>query len=397
MSVTQEDLSQDLGQIMQAVEAYKRAEAGSTTQLIQTLEAMKMHVEGPSTYLARMRYQPLLNMCVTIALETGIMKSLVQRSGSPVSSHEVSLETGQDEVLVMRVLRQLYVNGVCEESGPATYCSNSVTETLEKPEYRAGCTIMHDMGFSIGANLVNQIRTTGIQMFPKKPSDKTPFHFTYGMHLFDHLKANPEHKNAFDDYMIGRKGDIRSSWIDLYPAEKLVSDGPAPNTVSVVDVGGGVGTDLMNFGTRHRGNSGRLVLEDLSETLERLEGLPIDIEKVEYNFFTMEQPVKGARAYFMHAIIHDWSDEQAREILQGTARAMKKDHSVLLIQDMVLPDTGASWRGSTLDILMLMFPGGMERTKMQWESLLNSAGLELCKVWTDANMIESVIEAQLKD
>ena len=97
----------------------------------------------------------------------------------------------------------------------------------------------------------------------------------------------------------------------------------------------------------------------------------------------------------MHMIMHDWSYEQARAILHSTAKAMTKD-SVLLMQDMVLPDTGCSWRGSTLDILMLLFPGGMERSRGQWEDLCDSAGLEIVKVWTDEKMIEFVVEARLK-
>lgn len=98
----------------------------------------------------------------------------------------------------------------------------------------------------------------------------------------------------------------------------------------------------------------------------------------------------------MHEIIHDWSDEQATKILKGTARAMKNDYSVLLIQDMVLPDTGATLRGSTQDVLMMMFPAGIERTKTQWQKLLIAAGLELRKVWTDEKAAEPVLEATLK-
>ena len=97
----------------------------------------------------------------------------------------------------------------------------------------------------------------------------------------------------------------------------------------------------------------------------------------------------------MHEVIHDWSDEQAIQILKGTARAMKDNYSVLLIQDMVLPDTGTTLRGSTQDILMMMFPAGVERTRAQWQKLPGAAGLELRKLWTDKKTFESVLEARL--
>lgn len=51
------DLSNDYREIATAIEAYKRNEEGSANSLIQKLEAMKMRVEGPPTFLARMRYQ----------------------------------------------------------------------------------------------------------------------------------------------------------------------------------------------------------------------------------------------------------------------------------------------------------------------------------------------------
>lgn len=68
----------------------------------------------------------------------------------------------------------------------------------------------------------------------------------------------------------------------------------------------------------------------------------------------------------MHAVIHDWSGGLAGTMLLGTAKAMNED-SVLVVHDMMLPDTGASWRRSTLDMVMLFFSGGMGRTRVQWQ------------------------------
>ena len=41
-------------------------------------------------------------MCMAIALETGILKTIVAKDGAPVSAHDVALETGQDELLISR-------------------------------------------------------------------------------------------------------------------------------------------------------------------------------------------------------------------------------------------------------------------------------------------------------
>lgn len=69
--------------------------------------------------------------------------------------------------------------------------------------------------------------------------------------------------------------------------------------------------------------------------------------------------------------------------------------SLLLIEDWVLPDIKASWRSASMDIMMMMMPGGIERTQSMWERLLEAAGLELVKVWGTAET-ERVIETRRK-
>lgn len=104
----------------------------------------------------------------------------------------------------------------------------------------------------------------------------------------------------------------------------------------------------------------------------------------------------GARAYYMRNICHDWSDEQCHTILTNTAKAMEKGYSRLLIDDYVLPNTGAPVRGSSMDILMMMYASGMERMSSQWEKVLDSSGLEIIKIWGTDSDHEQVIETQLK-
>ena len=76
---------------------------------------------------------------------------------------------------------------------------------------------------------------------------------------------------------------------------------------------------------------------------------------------------------------------------------MKKGYSLLLIDDYVLPNTGAPDRGASMDILMMMFCSGMERSMRQWQDLLDKCGLEITQIWKTRSDYESVIEAQLKE
>ena len=75
---------------------------------------------------------------------------------------------------------------------------------------------------------------------------------------------------------------------------------------------------------------------------------------------------------------------------------MKPGYSRLLINDLVLPDQGASQMHSATDMLMFLGPGGIERTLGAWKELLDSAGLQILKIWSDESIAEPIIEAELK-
>lgn len=94
--------------------------------------------------------------------------------------------------------------------------------------------------------------------------------------------------------------------------------------------------------------------------------------------------------------MHDWPDDKCQVILSKIRDAMDPEHSRILIDDYVLPDTGCDVRGASMDILMMMFVSALERTRHQWKELLHSVGLEIAEVWSAVNAEESVIEARVR-
>ncbi|THC97026.1 hypothetical protein EYZ11_003469 [Aspergillus tanneri] len=73
---------------------------------------------------------------------------------------------------------------------------------------------------------------------------------------------------------------------------------------------------------------------------------------------------------------------------------MDADYSTLLTDNYVLPDTGAELRVAEMDIVMWMHTVGLERTVIQWKSLLDAAGLELVKIWNSDQGNQSVVEVR---
>lgn len=80
---------------------------------------------------------------------------------------------------------------------------------------------------------------------------------------------------------------------------------------------------------------------------------------------------------------------------------MKPGYSRLLINENVIPDRGADWETTALDVmLMIEFSSPGERTRADWARLLEqqAVGLRIVQVWGGGNGgAESLIECELVD
>ena len=218
------------------------------------------------------------------------------------------------------------------------------------------------------------------------------------------LKEDPERARIFNSSVTSRHDDaeVQVEWHEKYPViENLCSNlSSDADQVILVDVGGGWGQDLIAFSSAHPGLPGRLLVQDLEYTLaeadvEILQSRGIEVQV--HNFFDA-QPVQGAKAYFFHHILHDWSDDKCRTILRQTVAAMKHGNgSRLLILEHILPDMGASTLSGMNDMIMMLLFGSMERTEKQWRELLSQEGLGIVRIWKLGENSESLIEAVLKE
>ncbi|KAL9043298.1 MAG: hypothetical protein Q9214_003509, partial [Letrouitia sp. 1 TL-2023] len=152
--------------------------------------------------------------------------------------------------------------------------------------------------------------------------------------------------------------------------------------ILLVNVVGGIGQDLKAFQGRYPDAKGRLLLQDMVKVVAQAvkDGLPDGIEAMAINLFA-PQPVQGARNYSINAVLHDWFDADAVAILKRIAGAMfSADRSVLLIDDVVLPDRDASLDQASIDMTtMFVFGQAKKRTERQRRALLTEAMLSVKK------------------
>ena len=64
----------------------------------------------------------------------------------------------------------------------------------------------------------------------------------------------------------------------------------------LVDVGGGIGHDAEEFRIKHPGLSGRVIVQDLPETIQQASKTSQSIELMAHDFFT-PQPVDGTKPH----------------------------------------------------------------------------------------------------
>lgn len=98
--------------------------------------------------------------------------------------------------------------------------------------------------------------------------------------------------------------------------------------------------------------------------------------------------------YVLRAIIHDWDDASAVQILTNCCARLPEDGRVLCVDNVLPPmgDTGCSGT-KLLDMLMMVSLPGKERTEAEWRSLYDRAGLRLRSITVvNPRSGESVVE-----
>lgn len=178
----------------------------------------------------------------------------------------------------------------------------------------------------------------------------------------------------------------------MYPSERILS-GAREDRPLVVDIGGSKGHDLEKFRVLHDDiPEGSLVLQDLPDILKDV-SLNKTISIQSYNFFT-PQPVKGARVYFMHNVLHDWTDEKATDILRIIAEALEKVYSKLLIYESLVSSQRPAAQVTASDLTMIACLSARERSEHDWRQLISKAGLKVVKIWRPVHSVDSIIEVE---
>ncbi|KAL4789342.1 S-adenosyl-L-methionine-dependent methyltransferase [Aspergillus venezuelensis] len=241
----------------------------------------------------------------------------------------------------------------------------------------------------------------------KNPEDASnaPFQLAYNTqsHYFDWLRQNPDAQGAFNSVMTQTQQYRGADWFDIYPVEERLRI--SPDRVLLVDIGGGVGHDILAFRRRFPKLSGKLVLQDLPQVIDSLDHYYGDrnpfevsgaaaeaggITPIAHNMFE-PQPITGARVYYMRTVLHDFPDKQALLALARVREAMANTpDSVLFVHEHIMADgLDVPPLAAILDIHMMEIFSSLERTEREWVDLLERAGFRVARVWNEESVGQS--------
>ncbi|QDU63085.1 Multifunctional cyclase-dehydratase-3-O-methyl transferase TcmN [Planctomycetes bacterium Pan216] len=296
-----------------------------------------------------------------VAAELGIADHLAD---GPATVSLLAEKCACDAGALYRLLRALASDGFFEETESGAFRNTDDSEVLrsDHPQsVRALGMMVRRLEYPTWVHLLDSIKT-----------GKTAFNEIHGKGLFDYLAEHPEEADIFDQAMTAVHGQESPAIASAYDFSA---------TTSLMDVGGGNGTMLKVILETHPHLQG--ILFDLPHVVERarptLTASPVG-QRVAYQPGSFFDPIPGSPdAMIMRQIIHDWTDEPSIQILRNCREAVAPEGKVLVVEQVV-PDGNTPHPVKWLDVDMLVYVNGQERTEQEYRQLFEKAGLALERI-----------------
>ncbi|KAL8702635.1 MAG: hypothetical protein Q9201_004195 [Fulgogasparrea decipioides] len=238
-------------------EPYERLDLPeSRRELLTALYSLIAKLESPTDSIERFIFQPHQNAAIRIAINLNLFVLVGEKGTDGVNAEELSYSSGAEPALI----GQAYV------FDEAAFSLSRMPAYLEETEY-------------------------------KNPTDdaRGPFQFAFQtpFGMFEFLNQRPKRLNVFNTFMEGQR-EGRVPWFATYEVEQsLCNDfkSRAENSVLIVDVGGNRGHDMVAFRNAFPTQPGRLIVQDLPETIRGIEHPVPGVEFMEYDFFTPQSVI----------------------------------------------------------------------------------------------------------
>ncbi|KAF1838974.1 S-adenosyl-L-methionine-dependent methyltransferase [Decorospora gaudefroyi] len=356
----------------------QRAELLRLTRLASTA------LETPLEVTQRIIFSPLPLLTTRLSQEFNIFSTLAQHSVThPVGLSELAKASGLEPSILSAVMDYNCGQSAALEAKPGHYAPTKLTHMMLQPMFNDATIVFYDCVLPTFAALCRVLKDTGKDRLTAFQAG----HNTSEEDIYSWLESHPVQQGAFYRFMKTVFAGL-PTWLDVVRFDEEIGANSSSNEVLFVDVGGGFGWQCQALRKAYPHLPGKIILQDRADVIKKgqaaEEAAPnkqLGVEPVVYDFFT-EQTVKGARAYFLRGILHNWDDEKCIQILKCQASAMATaGKSTMIIEDFVLGERepGADY-AAAFGIAMQAVHNARERSREDFERLLGLAGLELVEV-----------------
>jgi len=290
---------------------------------------------------------------------------------TPRTAAELATLAGANPEALSRVLRLLSAHGIFDShDGKFTHSSASRMLRTDHPQSMRDYVRMFGLSpFWESFDEMEHSVRTGLPAGEKVIAGG----------LWGYLREHPEASAIFNATM-GTKAQVQiAAVLGAYDFSEFKLVG---------DIGGGRGHLLG--AVLERVETAKGVLFDLPHVIADSAGATSPrLIRQAGDFFKDKLP--ACDLYLVMEVIHDWSDAEAVSILKAIRRAAPSHAKLLLIEEMVPDAPGPAW-SKVLDIHMLVLIGGKQRTRAEYEALLDAAGFSLQREF-DTGAGISILEA----
>ncbi|CZT25860.1 related to O-methyltransferase [Ramularia collo-cygni] len=344
-------------------------------RLAEACRHTMLRLEQPWDSIRRYNYAVFDVAIAKTGHSMGLWAALVAQSPKPVHATQLAETTGVQFALLMRLLRYATAQSMVEQTDVLSFRAIEATRTLSMPLMKSSFAVATEILFPSALAMDAYFKSSGSE----EPTDRgnTLFQqaFNTSQHCFEWLSAKPDLGQDFFNLMIVRRAGLKT-WLEGFAVEKYIDVNDNTDRIQFVDVGGGTGQQALAVLQKHPEIAGKVVVQETPSlgALKLLQKDPQGLTPMAADFF-QPNPLKGAKAYYMRNILHDWPDAECRVIL-GHLRDVLEEDSVILLDDLVVDDMEMHWHPSATDLTMMTLLAAKERSLAEWSALIESVGLE---------------------
>lgn len=305
----------------------------------------------------------------------GVPDLLLER---PMTGAEIAARTKTDTAAMQRTMRAAVAMGVFERTADGRFTNNRLSTALRRGDIESARAFAIYFGSKSNAHAWADFGET-------LRTGKSAFDRVHGMTVWEWFDKHPDERETFAHAMMS---------ITLVEAPGIAATYPFGELGKICDVGGGRGSLLSEILLHHPRLRGVLcdapgVLESAKSLLAQ-RGVAHRVELVPGSFF--DSVPRGADAYVLKNILHDWDDARGATILRNCRAAMEPGQKILVVEAIVEADSED--HGALADIQMMVVCGeGRERGRADFERLFRASGFRLGRVFeapTTIGIIEGI-------